>query len=659
MAEFKLVAPFKPTGNQPECIERLAEGVKRGYRYQTLLGVTGSGKTFTVANLIERMQRPTLVVAHNKTLAAQLCMEFREFFPENHVAYFVSYYDYYQPEAYVPQTDTYIEKEAEINEEIDRLRHYATQSVMEARDVIVVASVSCIYSLGSPQEYRDTSLWLERGKAADRDGVLRRLVHMQFNRNDFSLSRGSFRARGDTVEIYPADAEEITRVEFFGDEVERITVIAPLTGEVLEEKDRCLVFPATHYVAGPDKMAAALEAIEKELEERLASFRRQGKLLEAQRLEQRTRYDLEMLREVGYCTGIENYSRYFDGRAPGEPPYTLLDYFPEDLLVVADESHQTIPQLHAMSGGERSRKDALIEHGFRLPSAYDNRPLSFQEFEQRVNQVIFTSATPGRYELEHSEQVVESLVRPTGLLDPAVEVRPTRGQVEDLVSEVRGRVERGQRVLVTTLTKRMAEDLAEYLEDLGIKVHYLHSDVETLERTELLRDLRLGRYDVLVGINLLREGLDLPEVSLVAILDADKEGFLRSETSLVQTMGRAARHEEGQVIMYADGVTEAMQAAIRETLRRRAIQEEYNRERGIVPRTIVSSIKEPMRARAVAEEGEEYEGERRATGRESPKELSAIIRTLEAEMREAAAALEFERAARLRDEIAELKKALG
>jgi len=654
-----LVAPFKPTGNQPECIERLAEGVKRGYRYQTLLGVTGSGKTFTVANLIERMQRPTLVVAHNKTLAAQLCMEFREFFPENHVAYFVSYYDYYQPEAYVPQTDTYIEKEAEINEEIDRLRHYATQSVMEARDVIVVASVSCIYSLGSPQEYRDTSLWLERGKAADRDGVLRRLVHMQFNRNDFSLSRGSFRARGDTVEIYPADAEEITRVEFFGDEVERITVIAPLTGEVLEEKDRCLVFPATHYVAGPDKMAAALEAIEKELEERLASFRRQGKLLEAQRLEQRTRYDLEMLREVGYCTGIENYSRYFDGRAPGEPPYTLLDYFPEDLLVVADESHQTIPQLHAMSGGERSRKDALIEHGFRLPSAYDNRPLSFQEFEQRVNQVIFTSATPGRYELEHSEQVVESLVRPTGLLDPAVEVRPTRGQVEDLVSEVRGRVERGQRVLVTTLTKRMAEDLAEYLEDLGIKVHYLHSDVETLERTELLRDLRLGRYDVLVGINLLREGLDLPEVSLVAILDADKEGFLRSETSLVQTMGRAARHEEGQVIMYADGVTEAMQAAIRETLRRRAIQEEYNRERGIVPRTIVSSIKEPMRARAVAEEGEEYEGERRATGRESPKELSAIIRTLEAEMREAAAALEFERAARLRDEIAELKKALG
>jgi excinuclease ABC subunit B len=659
MAEFKLVAPFKPTGNQPECIERLAEGVKRGHRYQTLLGVTGSGKTFTVANLIERMQRPTLVVAHNKTLAAQLCMEFREFFPENHVAYFVSYYDYYQPEAYVPQTDTYIEKEAEINEEIDRLRHYATQSVMEARDVIVVASVSCIYSLGSPQEYRDTSLWLERGKAADRDGVLRRLVHMQFNRNDFSLSRGSFRARGDTVEIYPADAEEITRVEFFGDEVERITVIAPLTGEVLEEKDRCLVFPATHYVAGPDKMAAALEAIEKELEERLASFRRQGKLLEAQRLEQRTRYDLEMLREVGYCTGIENYSRYFDGRAPGEPPYTLLDYFPEDLLVVADESHQTIPQLHAMSGGERSRKDALIEHGFRLPSAYDNRPLSFQEFEQRVNQVIFTSATPGRYELEHSEQVVESLVRPTGLLDPAVEVRPTRGQVEDLVSEVRGRVERGQRVLVTTLTKRMAEDLAEYLEDLGIKVHYLHSDVETLERTELLRDLRLGRYDVLVGINLLREGLDLPEVSLVAILDADKEGFLRSETSLVQTMGRAARHEEGQVIMYADGVTEAMQAAIRETLRRRAIQEEYNRERGIVPRTIVSSIKEPMRARAVAEEGEEYEGERRATGRESPKELSAIIRTLEAEMREAAAALEFERAARLRDEIAELKKALG
>ncbi len=659
MAEFKLVAPFTPTGNQPECIERLAEGVKRGYRYQTLLGVTGSGKTFTVANLIERMQRPTLVVAHNKTLAAQLCMEFREFFPENHVAYFVSYYDYYQPEAYVPQTDTYIEKEAEINEEIDRLRHYATQSVMEARDVIVVASVSCIYSLGSPQEYRDTSLWLERGKAADRDGVLRRLVHMQFNRNDFSLSRGSFRARGDTVEIYPADAEEITRVEFFGDEVERITVIAPLTGEVLEEKDGCLVFPATHYVAGPDKMAAALEAIEKELEERLASFRRQGKLLEAQRLEQRTRYDLEMLREVGYCTGIENYSRYFDGRAPGEPPYTLLDYFPEDLLVVADESHQTIPQLHAMSGGERSRKDALIEHGFRLPSAYDNRPLSFQEFEQRVNQVIFTSATPGRYELEHSEQVVESLVRPTGLLDPAVEVRPTRGQVEDLVSEVRGRVERGQRVLVTTLTKRMAEDLAEYLEDLGIRVHYLHSDVETLERTELLRDLRLGRYDVLVGINLLREGLDLPEVSLVAILDADKEGFLRSETSLVQTMGRAARHEEGQVIMYADGVTEAMQAAIRETLRRRAIQEEYNRERGIVPRTIVSSIKEPMRARAVAEEGEEYEGERRATGRETPKELSAIIRTLEAEMREAAAALEFERAARLRDEIAELKKALG
>ncbi len=659
MAEFRLVAPFKATGNQPECIERLAEGINAGYRYQTLLGVTGSGKTFTVANLIERVRRPTLVIAHNKTLAAQLCMEFREFFPDNQVAYFVSYYDYYQPEAYVPQTDTYIEKEAEINEEIDRLRHYATQAVMEARDVIVVASVSCIYSLGSPQEYRDTSLWLERGQAVERDWVLRRLVQMQFNRNDFSLSRGTFRARGDTIEIYPADAEEITRVELFGEQVDRITVIAPLTGEVLEEKDRCLVFPATHYVAGPDKMGTALEAIEKELEERLEHFRKRGKLLEAQRLEQRTRYDLEMLREVGYCTGIENYSRYFDGRAPGEPPYTLLDYFPQDFLVVIDESHQTIPQLHAMWGGERSRKEALIEHGFRLPSAYDNRPLSFQEFEQRVKQVVFTSATPGPYEMEHSQQVVESIVRPTGLLDPWVQVRPTRGQVEDLIGEIKKRVEKGQRVLVTTLTKRMAEDLAEYLEDLAVKVHYLHSDIQTLERTELLRDLRLGRYDVLVGINLLREGLDLPEVSLVAILDADKEGFLRSETSLVQTMGRAARHEEGQVIMYADGLTEAMQAAMRETERRRHIQQEYNREHGIVPRTIVSAIKEPVRARAVAEAREEYEEEPLVTGRETPQELAVIIRALEAEMRDAAAALEFERAARLRDEIAELKKALG
>ena len=660
MAEFKIRSDFAPAGDQPRCIEQLVEGILKGYRYQTLLGVTGSGKTYTMANVIERVQRPTLVIAHNKTLAAQLCMEFREFFPENRVEYFVSYYDYYQPEAYVPQTDTYIEKQTEVNNEIDRLRHSATQAIIERRDVIVVASVSCIYALGSLEEYREMALWIDKDEPADRDKIIARLVDMQFKRNDLVLDRGTFRARGDTLEIWPADEEKITRVELFGDQVERITVLNHLTGEILEEKDRLLLFPATHYVTSATRMERALATIEAELEDRLKYFLSRGRVLESQRLEQRTRYDLEMMREVGYCSGIENYSRHFDGRKPGEPPSTLLDYFPQDVLLMIDESHQTIPQIRGMWAGERSRKDVLITNGFRLPSAYDNRPLSFDEFEARVGQAFFTSATPGPFEYEHSQQVAEQIVRPTGLLDPSVEVRPTKGQIDHLLGEIRRRVEGGQRVLVTTLSIRMAEDLAEYLADTGIKVHYLHSEVETLERTEILRDLRLGKYDVLVGINLLREGLDLPEVSLVAILDADKEGFLRSETSLIQTMGRASRHLEGHVIMYGDSNTKAMEKAIQETDRRRIIQDQFNKEHRITPVTVTSQIKDTLRSRKVAEETPEYIASVLAGNADyEGVDPAIVIRDLEARMKEAAANLDFERAAALRDEMFELKRFLG
>ncbi len=652
--QFELISDYTPQGDQPEAIARLAEGVEKGSRFQTLLGVTGSGKTFTIAHVIARVQRPTLVIAHNKTLAAQLCSEFREFFPRNAVAYFVSYYDYYQPEAYLPQTDTYIEKDASINEEIDRLRHFATQALFERRDVIVVASVSCIYALGSPAEYSRFTFQLRRGEEYDRDRMLRRLVDMQFKRNDANLTRGAFRVRGDVLEIFPVDEERITRIEMFGDEVERILSIDPVTGEVVEEREGAMIFPATHYMSGEEQQERALASIEAELEERLRWFRERGMLLEAQRLEQRTRYDMEMIREIGYCQGIENYSRHFDGRAPGDPPFTLLDYFPEDFLTVVDESHQTIPQIRGQWAGDRSRKDNLVRYGFRLPSAYDNRPLTFEEFEQRVGQVIFTSATPGPYELEVSDQVVEQIIRPTGLVDPEVIVRPTKGQIDDLIGEIKERVARGERVLVTTLTKRMAEDLSEYLTELDIKVHYLHSEIETLVRSEILRDLRLGVYDVVVGINLLREGLDLPEVSLVAILDADKEGFLRSDISLIQTMGRAARHVSGQVIMYADNITDSMRRAIDETNRRRAKQLAYNQEHGITPESVRKEVRDLL-VEQVAEEPALYLAEGDYTG----KDRDSILAELERDMRLAAQELRFEEAARLRDHIRALQGDAG
>ncbi len=658
MPEFKVVSEFEPKGDQPEAIAKLADGIRRGLRHQVLLGITGSGKTYVIAKVIEAVQKPTLVIAHNKTLAAQLAAEFREFFPHNAVEYFVSYYDYYQPEAYLPQTDTYIEKDSRINEEIDRLRHAATQAVMTRRDVIVVASVSCIFGLGSPEQYEEVTLRVRRGQRIDRDEILRQLVAMQFSRNDYDLPRGTFRARGDVVEIHPVDRDEILRIEMFDDEIERILLIDPVTGEVIEEQDDIIVFPATHYIASRDRIERALESIERELQERLEYFRKQGRLLEAQRLEQRTRYDMEMIREIGYCQGIENYSRHFDGRKPGEPPYTLLDYFPDDFLCVIDESHQTIPQLQAMYEGDRSRKENLVEYGFRLPSAFDNRPLKFEEFEERLNQVIYVSATPGPYEMEKAEQVVELIVRPTGLVDPPIEVRPKKGMIEDLIAEVRKTVEAGHRALVMVLTKRMAEDLTEYLMELGMRVRYLHSDIQTIERAELLRDLRLGEFDVLVGINLLREGLDLPEVALVAILDADQEGFLRSTTSLIQLMGRAARNVEGRVIMYADKITPAMQAAIDECERRRRKQIEYNKRHGITPQTVRKAVREVVRA--------EEERKRTALQRVAPRlaeqappdELLEVIRELEREMREAAERLEFERAAELRDEIEELKQLL-
>lgn len=664
MPDFKLVSDFKPTGDQPEAIRKLTEGLLAGQKHQTLLGATGTGKTYVMAALVEQINRPTLVMAHNKTLAAQLYAEFKEFFPHNAVEYFVSYYDYYQPEAYLPRTDTYIEKDAQINDEIDRLRLAATSALLSRRDVLIVASVSCIYGLGDPAEYGKVTVKLRRGQMVRRELVLRELVAIFYERNDLELRRGKFRLRGDTLEVQPAYADLAYRIEFFGDDVDRITEIDPLTGEVVRRLDEIEIFPAKHFITPQDKLTEAIKLIEAELEEQLKLFREQGKLLEAQRLEQRTRYDLEMMREVGYCSGIENYSRPLALRQPGSRPWTLLDYFPADWLLIVDESHMTIPQIHGMYNGDRARKQVLVDYGFRLPSALDNRPLKFEEWEASLNQVIYTSATPGPYELSKSAQVVEQIIRPTGLVDPQVEIRPTKGQVDDLVGEIRKRVAVGERVLVTTLTKRMAEDLADYLQEVGIRVHYLHSEVETLERVEILRDLRLGVYDVVVGINLLREGLDLPEVSLVAILDADKEGFLRSEQSLIQTVGRAARHLHGTAIMYADQITDSMRRAIDETNRRRARQEAYNKLHGITPQSIVKSVRDltqriaagqPAAATAIAEGKPEYRVRPTALPRD---EATRLIKDLEKQMKAAAADLEFEKAAALRDEIIELRRTL-
>jgi excinuclease ABC subunit B len=653
MPEFQLVSDLKPTGDQPSAIEKLLAGLKQGYKHQTLLGATGTGKTFVMAHLIQQMQCPTLVLAHNKTLAAQLYSEFKEFFPHNAVEYFVSYYDYYQPEAYVPQHDLYIEKDADINEEIDRLRLAATSSLFSRRDVVIVASVSCIYGIGNPKEYGRVVLKLHQGETIRRDKVLRHLVQIHYDRNDLELARGRFRVRGDTLDVRPAYRDFAYRIAFWGDEIERIVEIDPLTGEILAEHDHIEVYPAKHFITPEDKMVQALKDIEAEVAARVAALKAEDKLLEAQRLEQRTRYDLEMLREVGYVGGIENYSRHLDQRPPGTPPWTLLDYFPDDFLLFADESHMTVPQVRGMFHGDRSRKQVLVDYGFRLPSALDNRPLSFEEFEARLNQVIYTSATPGPYELKKSEQVVDQLIRPTGLVDPEILILPTAGQIDDLIGRINERVGRGERVLVTTLTKRMAEDLADYLLEMGIKVHYLHSEINTLERVEILRDLRLGTYDVVVGINLLREGLDLPEVSLVAILDADKEGFLRSDTALIQTIGRAARHVRGQAVMYADAVTDSMKRAIDETNRRREKQVAHNREHGIVPASIVKEIRDLTdRLKVAAEERAEYTVQRRI-----PKdEMARLIKELEKQMKEAAAQLEFEKAALLRDQIFELRR---
>ncbi len=646
---FKVHSKFEPMGDQINAIESLVHGIESGQRGQTLLGVTGSGKTFTIAKTIERVNKPTLVLAHNKTLAAQLCSEFKEFFPENAVEYFVSYYDYYQPEAYIPHTDTYIEKDASINDEIDKLRHSATASLLERRDVIIVASVSCIYGLGDPEDYKDLIISLRVGMEIDRDVLLKRLVAIQYERNDIAFTRGTFRVRGEVVEIFPASTnEKAIRVEFFGDEIERISEIDIITGEILLYRTYTAIFPASHYVTTPEKMEIAIKEIERELYERCEELKSQEKLLEAQRLMQRTSYDIEMMREIGFCQGIENYSRIISGRAPGSAPFTLMDFFPDDFLLVIDESHVTVPQVRAMYAGDRSRKESLVDYGFRLPSAFDNRPLKFEEFENKINQVVFVSATPADYEKQHSTAVAEQVIRPTGLVDPQIEVRPIKGQIDDLIGEINGVIEKGNRVLVTTLTKKMAESLTDYLRDAGIKVRYLHSDVKTVERMEIVRDLRLGVFDVLVGINLLREGLDIPEVSLIAILDADKEGFLRSDTSLIQTIGRAARNVDGRVIMYADTVTGSMQRAIDETDRRRAIQVKYNEEHGITPKSIVKDVHEIIQTYHMEETAPE-KAEQALSNDERILALTAM-------MNEAALRLEFEQAAKYRDEINRLKK---
>ena len=652
MSLFRIDSDLKPTGDQPQAIAKLVKGLEEGYKQQTLLGVTGSGKTFTMANVIEKLQRPTLVMCHNKTLAAQLCAEFKEYLPHNAVEYFVSYYDYYQPEAYLPTTDTYIEKETDINEEIDKLRHAATRALFERRDVIIVASVSCIYGLGSPEEYYSFVERLKKGEKHNRNRVARRLVEMQYQRNDIDFTRGKFRIRGDVLEIQPAYEEKAVRIEFFGDEIERIVEVDTLTGELLEEHAEINIYPAKHFVTSAEKLTGAMADIRVELEQRLQELRERGKVLEAARLESRTNYDLEMLQEMGYCTGVENYSRHLSRRPPGSPPSTLLDYFPDDFLLFIDESHMTLPQIRGMYQGDRSRKEVLVNYGFRLPSALDNRPLTFEEFRSHINQVIHVSATPGPYEYQNTQQVVEQLVRPTGLLEPTVEVKPTKGQIDDLLEQIKARVDRGERCLVTTLTKRMAEELSEYLKEMGVKTHYLHSEVNTLERVEILRDLRLGIHDVVVGINLLREGLDLPEVSLVAILDADKEGFLRSTGALIQTMGRAARHVDGHTIMYADSVTGSMKGAMDEAHRRRLIQEAYNTDHNITPQSIKKAIKDITdRVKQVAETRATYAG---ATPM-SKSEMAGLIKELEAQMRTAAKSLEFEKAAILRDKITELR----
>jgi excinuclease ABC subunit B len=660
MSRLQLVSDLRPTGDQPRAITALVESIQAGHKHQTLMGATGTGKTYVVSQVIQQVQEPTLVLAHNKTLAAQLYAEFREFFPHNAVEYFVSYYDYYQPEAYIPKHDLYIEKDADINEEIDRLRLAATTSLFSRRDVIIVASVSCIYAIGDPQEWGKVMIELTPGGQHRREGLLRHLVSIYYTRNDYELKRGSFRVRGDTLEVMPAYAETAYRVGFWGDEIERITEVDPLTGEVLREMEELRIFPAKHFITPEEKRDQALIDIEAELAERLSELKAQGKLLEAQRLEQRTQYDIEMIREIGYCSGIENYSRHMQQRPPGSPPWTLMDYFPADYLLVVDESHMTIPQVRGMYHGDRSRKQVLVDYGFRLPSALDNRPLNFEEFEARLSQVVYTSATPGPYELEKSQQVVQQIIRPTGVVDPQIIHKPVKGQVDDLVGQINARVERGERVLVTTLTKRMAEDLASYLQELGIKVHYLHSEIQTLERVEILRDLRLGAYDVVVGINLLREGLDLPEVSLVAILDADKEGFLRSDTALIQTFGRAARHVNGTVIMYADRVTDSMQRAIEETERRREIQMAYNEEHGIVPATIVKEVRDLTDWVRAGTSTPPEEGEQALSLAQLPRdELARLIRELEKQMKAAAQDLEFEKAALLRDQIYELRAALA
>jgi excinuclease ABC subunit B len=654
--KFELVSKYEPRGDQPRAIEELVERVLAGQRHQTLLGATGTGKTFTISNVVKEINRPTLVIAHNKTLAGQLYSEFKEFFPNNAVEYFVSYYDYYQPEAYVPSTDTFIEKDASINDEIDKLRHSATSSLFERNDVLIVASVSCIYGLGSPEEYKSQVLSLRMGMEKDRDQLLRELVNIQYARNDIDFQRGTFRVRGDSVEIIPASHEEhCIRVEFFGDEIDRIREVDALTGEIIGDREHVAIFPASHFVTRDEKLKLAIANIEKELEERLQELRSQNKLLEAQRLEQRTNYDLEMMREMGFCSGIENYSRHLTLREAGATPYTLLDYFPEDYLVVIDESHVTLPQVRGMFNGDQARKQVLVDHGFRLPSALDNRPLRFEEFESKVHQIIYVSATPGPYEIEQTPVMTEQIIRPTGLLDPKVEVRPIEGQIDDLIGEINKRTERNERVLITTLTKKMSEDLTDYLKDIGIKIAYLHSEIKTLERIEVIRDLRIGKYDVLVGINLLREGLDIPEVSLVAILDADKEGFLRSERSLIQTMGRAARNENGQVIMYADRITDSMQRAIEETERRREKQKAYNEEHHIVPQTIKKDVRDVIRATTVAEDQPELETKSKSFAKLTKKEREKVIENMEKEMREAAKALDFERAAELRDIVFELK----